>query len=244
MLVDSHCHLDYFTPAELPDVLARAAAAGVGEMVTIGTTLAQSERLPPMIEEHPNLWCTIGVHPHHAAEAPIPTPETLAAMVDHPRVIGIGKSGLDYFYDKSPRDVQAENFRAHIRGARLAGVPLCIHARDADDDIALILKQEQDNGGKFDFLLHCFSSGRGLAEAALAMGGYVSFSGILTFPRSEELRENRPRRAARPAAGGDRCAISRAGAVPRQAQRAGLGGPHRQGARRTPGDDAGSRWPT
>jgi TatD DNase family protein len=189
MLVDSHCHLDYFTPAELPDVLARAAAAGVGEMVTIGTTMAQSERLPPMIEEHPNLWCTIGVHPHHAAEAPIPTPETLAAMVEHPRVIGVGESGLDYFYDKAPRDVQAENFRAHIRGARLAGVPLCIHARDADDDIALILKEERENGGKFDFLLHCFSSGRGLAEAALAMGGYVSFSGILTFPRSAELRE-------------------------------------------------------
>src|ERR1700733_14461193 len=102
MLIDSHCHLDYFPPAELPDVLARAAAAGVGEMVTIGTTLAQSERLPSMIEEHPNLWCTIGVHPHHAAEAPIPTPETLAAMVEHPRVIGIGESGLDYFYDRSP----------------------------------------------------------------------------------------------------------------------------------------------
>jgi TatD DNase family protein len=189
MLVDSHCHLDYFTPLELPDVLARAAAAGVGEMVTIGTSLAQSEGLPAMIADFSNVWCTIGVHPHHAAEAPIPTPEALAEMASHPRVIGVGESGLDYFYDRSPRDVQAENFRAHIRGARLAGVPLCIHARDADDDIALILKEERDNGGEFDFLLHCFSSGRGLAEAALAMGGYVSFSGILTFPRSAELRE-------------------------------------------------------
>jgi TatD DNase family protein len=188
MLVDSHCHLDYFTPMEFPEILARAAAAGVGEMVTIGTTLAQSERLPPMTEVHPNLWCTIGVHPHHAAEAPIPTPETLAEMASHPRVIGIGESGLDYFYDRSPRDVQADNFRAHIRGARLAGVPLCIHARDADDDIALILKQERDREGGFDFLLHCFSSTRRLAEAALEMGGYVSFSGILTFPRSAELR--------------------------------------------------------
>jgi TatD DNase family protein len=188
MLVDSHCHLDYFTAAELPDVLARAAAAGVGEMVTIGTSLAQSEGLPAMISGFSNLWCTIGVHPHHAAEAPIPTPEVLAEMASHPRVIGVGESGLDYFYDRSPRDVQALNFRAHIRGARLAGVPLCIHARDADDDIALILKEERDRGGDFDFLLHCFSSGRGLAEAALAMGGYVSFSGILTFPRSAELR--------------------------------------------------------
>ena len=189
MLIDSHCHLDYYTEEELPDVLARARSAGVGEMVTIGTTLAQSERLPLLAQGHPNLWCTIGVHPHHAAEAPIPTPEALAAMVRHPKVIGIGESGLDYFYDKSPRDIQAENFRAHIRGARLAGVPLCIHARDADDDIALILREERDREGAFDFLLHCFSSTRALAEAALAMGGYISFSGILTFPRSAELRE-------------------------------------------------------
>lgn len=189
MLIDSHCHLDYYTADELPDVLARAKAAGVGEMVTIGTTLAQSAGLPRLTEAHPDLWCTIGVHPHHAGEAPIPAPEALAAMTQHPRVIGIGESGLDYFYDKSPRDVQAENFRTHIRGARLAGVPLCIHARDADDDIARILKEERDREGGFDFLLHCFSSTRGLAEAALAMGGYISFSGILTFPRSTELRE-------------------------------------------------------
>jgi TatD DNase family protein len=189
MLVDSHCHLDYYTPMDLPAVLQRAAEAGVGEMVTIGTTLAQSERLPPMTEAHPNLWCTAGVHPHHAAEAPVPTPERLADMTHHPRVIGIGESGLDYFYDKSPRDVQAENVRAHIRGARLADVPLCIHARDADADIAAILRDERDRGGAFDFLLHCFSSSRQLAEAALEMGGYISFSGIVTFPRSAELRD-------------------------------------------------------
>jgi TatD DNase family protein len=189
MLVDSHCHLDYYTAIELPEVLSRAAAAGVSEMVTIGTTLAQSERLPPLTESFENLWCTIGVHPHHAAEAPIPAPETLAAMTRHPRVIGIGESGLDYFYDKAPRDVQAENFRVHIRAARLAEVPLVIHARDADDDIAAILRDEQDRAGAFDFLLHCFSSSRRLAEAGLEMGGYVSFSGILTFPRSAELRE-------------------------------------------------------
>jgi TatD DNase family protein len=189
MLVDSHCHLDYYTPMEFPEILSRAAAAGVNEMVTIGTTLAQSERLLPMTEAFANLWCTIGVHPHHAAEAPVPIPETLAEMTRHPRVIGIGESGLDYFYNKSPRDIQADSFRSHIRGARLAGVPLCIHARDADDDIALILQQEHDIDGKFDFLLHCFSSTRRLAEAALELGGYISFSGILTFPRSTELRE-------------------------------------------------------
>jgi TatD DNase family protein len=189
MLIDSHCHLDYYTPMELPEVLARASASGVAEMVTIGTSMAQSARLPALIEGHANLWCTAGVHPHHAAEAPIPTPEALAEMARHPRCIGIGESGLDYFYDRGPRDVQAENFRANIRAARLAGVPLAIHARDADDDIAMILREEADRGGAFEFLLHCFSSTRALAEAALALGGYVSFSGILTFPRSNELRE-------------------------------------------------------
>jgi len=189
MLIDSHCHLDYFTPLELPLVLERAHAAGVAEMVTIGTTMAQSEKLPPITEAYPGIWCTVGVHPHHAAEAPIPEPETLAAMTRHPRVIGIGESGLDYFYDRSPRDVQAENFRANIRAAQLAGVPLAIHARDADDDIAMILREETSRGGQFAFLLHCFSSSRALAEAALEMGGSISFSGILTFPRSNELRE-------------------------------------------------------
>src|SRR5450755_1287964 len=120
---------------------------------------------------------------------PIQTCGAPPASTRHPRVIGIGESGLDYFYDRSPRDVQAENFRAHIRAAQLAGVPLAIHARDADDDIATILREETDRGGAFAFLLHCFSSTRALAEAALALGGYISFSGILTFPRSNELRE-------------------------------------------------------
>ena len=121
MLIDSHCHLDYYTQAELPDVLARAAMAGVGQMVTIGTTIEQSQRLPALIEGHDNLWCTVGVHPHHAHEAPIPTPERLAELATHARVIGIGESGLDYFYDKAPRDVQAENFRAHCE--RLGHIP-------------------------------------------------------------------------------------------------------------------------
>ncbi len=157
-------------------------------MVTIGTTLTQSRQLPVIAVVQPNIWCTVGVHPHHAAEAPIPSPEAIAAMTNHPKVIGIGKSGLDYFYDRAPRDVQQDSFRAHIQAARLAGLPLAIHARDADMDIAQILQDEYDSGGEFTFLLHCFSSSRALAEAALALGGYVSFSGILTFPKSYELR--------------------------------------------------------
>jgi TatD DNase family protein len=140
-------------------------------------------------EAHDNVWCTAGIHPHSAAEQAVPTPEALAAMAGHRKVIGIGESGLDYFYDKAPRDIQQACFRAHIRAARLAGVPLAIHARNADEDIAKILQEERDSGGFFEFLLHCFSSGRGLAEAALAMGGYISFSGILTFPKSSEIRE-------------------------------------------------------
>ena len=186
MLIDSHCHLDHFEGDEQTAVLARAAAAGVGQMVTIGTRLTQS--VVPIAEAHANVWATVGVHPHNAAEHPVPAPSDIASLAAHPKVVGIGESGLDYFYDKAPRPVQQESFRAHIRAARLAGLPLCIHARDADDDIAAILAEEQREG-PFAFLLHCFSSGRALAEAALAMGGFVSFSGILTFPKSVELRD-------------------------------------------------------
>ena len=189
MLIDSHCHLDYYTDAERPDVLARAASAGVAGMVTIGTTLAQSRTLPALAGAQPNVWCTVGIHPHHAAEAPIPTPEAVAALTSHPLVIAIGEAGLDYFYNRSSREVQQACFRVQIRAARLAGLPLAIHARDADDDIAQILLEERDTGGAFAFLLHCFSSSRALAEAAIGMGGHVSFSGILPFPKSSELRE-------------------------------------------------------
>ena len=188
MLVDSHCHLDYFSAEELPDILARAAEAGVGEMVTIGTRLGQSAAIRDLAGAHPNIWCTVGIHPHSAAEQAVPEPAEIAALADHPRVIGIGESGLDYFYDKAPRETQQASFRAHIRAARLAGLPIAIHARDADDDIAAILREEHADGA-FDLLLHCFSSTRALAEAAVGLGGYVSFSGILTFPKSAELRE-------------------------------------------------------
>ena len=188
MLIDSHCHLDYFAD-DLPGLFAHAAAAGVSEMVTIGTTLDQSLAIRDLAAAHEHVWCTIGVHPQSAAKVPVPDPAALAAMADHPKVVGIGESGLDYFYDTAPQDVQQASFRAHIRGARLADVPLCIHARDADDDIARILREEREEGGGFDFLLHCFSSGRGLAEKALELGGYFSFSGILTFPKSVENRD-------------------------------------------------------
>ena len=188
MLIDSHCHLDYFA-ADLDGILARAAAAGVAELVTIGTTLDQSLAIRAVAEAYPNVWCTVGVHPQSAAKAPVPAAAAIAALASHPKVISIGESGLDYFYETAPRDVQQASFRQHIRAARLADVPLCIHARAADEDITAILREEREEGGPFDFLLHCFSSGRPLAETALAMGGYVSFSGILTFPKSTENRD-------------------------------------------------------
>ncbi|MBE9605948.1 TatD family hydrolase [Acetobacteraceae bacterium H6797] len=189
MLIDSHCHLDYFSEAEIGDVLARAEAAGVGRMVTIGVRMSQVPVVQALADRFPNVWCTIGVHPQSVGEAPIVSVEELIAATEHPRVIGIGESGLDYFYDKAPREDQQESFRRHIRASQKTGLPLVIHARDADDDIADILEQETAAGGSFPFLLHCFSSGRRLCERALALGGYVSFSGILTFPKSVELRE-------------------------------------------------------
>ncbi|MBX5471930.1 MAG: TatD family hydrolase [Acetobacteraceae bacterium] len=188
MLIDSHCHLDYFSAEDLPNILARAQAAGVGEMVSIGTRWEQTDALIALAESHPHVWCAIGVHPHHAAERPIPQAEAIAARAAHPKVIGIGESGLDYFYDRAPRAVQEESFREHLRAARLAGVPLIVHARDADADIARVLEEEGKSGGAFDFLLHCFSSSRELAEKAIALGGYISFSGIITFPKSSALR--------------------------------------------------------
>ncbi len=188
MLIDSHCHLDMFEGSELEAVLSRATAAGVGEMITIGTRLSQSADLIALTRR-PGVWCTVGVHPHNVAETPVADAAAIAALATDARVVGIGESGLDYFYDKAPHDVQQASFRQHIRAARQAGLPLVIHARNADDDIAAILRQEWAAGGPFQMLLHCFSSGRPLAEAALELGGYISFSGMLTFPRSGELRD-------------------------------------------------------
>lgn len=186
-LIDSHCHLDYFS-GELPAVLSRAAEAGVAGMVTIGTRLSRAPEQLALADPARGIWCTIGTHPHHAGEEDLPQEQALAELTSHPAVIGIGEAGLDYFYDRSPRDVQAETFRRQIRAARRGRLPICIHTRDADDDTLAILREERDSGGDFEFLLHCFSSGRALAEAGVGMGGHVSFSGILTFPKSHELR--------------------------------------------------------
>jgi TatD DNase family protein len=157
-------------------------------MVTIGTRLGeQAATVRQIAESYEGVFATVGIHPHNAGERPVPGVDEILREADHPRVIGIGESGLDYFYDKAPRPLQAESFRTHIAASRQSGLPLVIHARDADADIAAILEEETGKGA-FPFLLHCFSSGPDLARTAIRLGGYVSFSGILTFPKSEENR--------------------------------------------------------
>ncbi|MEM6903024.1 MAG: TatD family hydrolase [Pseudomonadota bacterium] len=190
MLVDSHCHLDFpdFEADGLDAVLDRARAAGIGHFLTISTRLTTLDKLAKISAAHKDVSQTIGIHPHHVAEQGVPSVERLVELAQSDNVIGIGESGLDYYYDKSPRDQQAESFRAHCRACVETDLPLIVHARDADEDVATILKEESQ-GGKFRGILHCFSSGRGLAEAGLELGFYISFSGILTFKRSDELRD-------------------------------------------------------
>jgi TatD DNase family protein len=188
MLVDSHCHLDHFKGPEQEEAVARARAAGVTRMVTIGTRLGeQAATVRAIADRFEGVFATVGIHPHNAGERPVPGVDDILREAEHPKVIGIGESGLDYFYDKAPREVQAASFRVHIAAARRSGLPLVIHSRDADADMAAILEAEAGQGA-FPFVLHCFSSGAALARTAIRLGGHVSFSGILTFPKSEENR--------------------------------------------------------
>ena len=185
MLVDSHCHLDFpdFAP-EREAVIARAFAAGIGTMLTICTRLDQFAGVEAIAESDERIWCSVGAHPHEAADHAELATEQIVALAAHPRVVGIGETGLDFHYDLSPRDVQEGVFRAHIAASRATGLPLIIHAREADDDIAAILTAERPPPG----VLHCFTSSRALAETALNLGFYISISGIVTFRNAEDLR--------------------------------------------------------
>ncbi len=188
MLVDSHCHLDFPDFDDDRDaVIARAAAAGIGHMVTISTRVRQFDQVRGLAERYATVTCSIGTHPHNAAEELDVTTDDLVRLAQHPRVVAIGEAGLDYHYDTSPREAQAEGFRRHIAAARVTQLPLVIHARDADADMAAILAEEMGKGA-FPAILHCFSSGRDLALTGVALGLHVSFSGILTFKNSAELR--------------------------------------------------------
>jgi TatD DNase family protein len=189
MLIDSHCHLDFEALAnDRAGVLARAAEAGVSGMVTISTLVDEFAGITAIAEAHDNVWCSVGTHPHNAdKELHIQTAD-LVRLAAHPKCVAIGEAGLDYFYDNAPRAAQAEGFRRHIAAARDTGLPLVIHTRAADDDTIAILESETEKGA-FPFVLHCFSAGAELARRGLALGGYVSFSGILTFRNAEEIRE-------------------------------------------------------
>lgn len=188
-VIDSHCHLDYPGLAEeLDQVLARADGAGVRLLLSIGTRVRKFDQILAIAERHGNVFCTVGTHPHNAAEEPDVTAEELIALARHPKVVGIGEAGLDYHYDHSPRDQQALSFRIHIAAARETGLPLVIHSREAEADTAQILEEEMQKGA-FKPLLHCFSSKMELAERGLRLGAFVSFSGILTYKNAEDIRD-------------------------------------------------------
>jgi TatD DNase family protein len=189
MLVDSHCHLDFPDYAgERDAVVARARQAGVGTILTISTRLSAFARVREIAEAFEDVYCTVGVHPHEAdAEAGTTDVQGLIAFSAHPKVIGFGETGLDYYYEHSSRARQKAGFRAHLRAAREAGLPVIVHTRDADADTMAILRQECVDGA-VKGLIHCFTASRALAECALELGFYISFSGIVTFNKADELR--------------------------------------------------------
>ncbi|MDP2410525.1 MAG: TatD family hydrolase [Pseudolabrys sp.] len=189
MLVDSHCHLDFPDfAAELDAVVDRARAAGVGRMVTISTRVRQHARLLAIAEKYDDVFCSVGTHPHNAHDELDIGAAELMAIAQHPKVVAIGEAGLDYHYDKSPRDAQAQGFRQHIAAARQTGLPLVIHSREADADMARILTEESGKGA-FPAVLHCYTGGRDLAFKAVELGLYIGFTGILTFKNGQDLRD-------------------------------------------------------
>ncbi len=189
MLVDSHCHLDFPKLAEdRGGVLTRAEEAGVGVMQTIGTKLSTVDNVLAIADDYPNVFCSVGVHPHHADQEGPAGPDPLLRHVDHPKVIGVGEAGLDYHYSNSTPENQARGFRAHIEAARQSGLPLIVHTRAADDDTLLIMRDELEKG-RFEAVIHCYSSSPDLGFAAVELGFYLGLGGVLTFARSDELRE-------------------------------------------------------
>ena len=188
MLVDSHCHLDFpdFS-GDLDAIVARAAQAGIGRIVTISTRVRRLSELIAIAERFPNVYCSVGTHPHHADEEDGIASEELIELTGHPKVVALGEAGLDYFYDNGSPQAQARGFRAHIAAARATGLPLVVHTRDADEDCGRIL-QEETAKGPFRAVLHCYTGGRELAMTAIELGLSISFTGILTFKKSEALR--------------------------------------------------------
>jgi TatD DNase family protein len=189
MLVDSHCHLDFPDFAQnRAEVVARAREAGVGRIVTISTRVKKHTEVLAIADEFQDIFCSVGTHPHHADEELDIDAGTLVSLSRHPKIVAIGEAGLDYHYETGSRDNQAKSFRQHIEAARETKLPLVIHSRDCDADMARILREESGKGA-FPAVLHCFTGGRDLAFTAIELGHYVSFTGILTFKKSDALRE-------------------------------------------------------
>jgi TatD DNase family protein len=189
MLIDSHCHLDFPDFASDRDVvIQRARAAGVGRMVSISTRIEKFGEIAALADAYEDVFCTVGEHPQNAHEGQEAELGRLVALAAHPRCVGIGEAGLDYHYEGAPRDIAHRVFRTHIEAARRTGLPLVIHSRDADQDMAAILAEEMGKG-RFKAILHCFTSSLELAEAGLALGLSISFSGIVTFKNSQGLRD-------------------------------------------------------
>ena len=189
MLIDSHCHLDFpELAADRAGVLARAKAAGIDGMVTISTRVKRFDEIKAIAEAHAEVWCSVGTHPHHADEELDIFTEDLVRLSAHPKCVAIGEAGLDYFYDNAPKEAQETGLRRHIAASRLTGLPLVIHSRSADVHMAAVLSDEMGQGA-FPFVLHCFTGGAELARQALELGGYISFSGIITFKNAEEIRD-------------------------------------------------------
>lgn len=188
-LVDSHCHLDFPDfQDELPDVVARAVETGVERMVTICTKLRNVPQVQAIADAHAPVFWAAGTHPMSAADEPMVSVEDLVALAAHPKFVGIGETGLDYYYTSDSKDLQQESLRLHIEAARRTGLPLIIHSRSADEDMTRILTEEH-KAGAFSCVMHCFSSSRELGMAMLDLGFYLSMSGIAAFPRSQELRD-------------------------------------------------------
>jgi TatD DNase family protein len=189
MLVDSHCHLDFPDFADdLDGIVARAAAAGIGRIVTISTRVRRLAALLAITERFPDVYCSVGTHPHQADEEDGISPNELIGLTDHPKVVALGEAGLDYFYQHGSREAQERGFRAHIAAARATGLPLVIHTREADEDCGHILEDEMAKGS-FRAVLHCYTGGRDLAMRAISLGLSISFTGILTFKNSQALRD-------------------------------------------------------
>jgi TatD DNase family protein len=189
ILVDSHCHLDFPDFADdLTGIVARAEASGVGRMVTISTRVKKLPDLLAIAERFPNVYCSVGTHPHHADEEDGIATDELVRLAQHPKVVAFGEAGLDYFYELGSREAQERGFRAHIAAARETGLPLVIHTREADEDCGKILADEMGKGA-FRAVLHCYTGGRDLAMQAIDLGLMISFTGILTFKKSQALRD-------------------------------------------------------